>query len=34
VRARIIRALGVAGGAAAILLVLAGLGGFTHALTA
>jgi hypothetical protein len=34
VRSRIIRALGVAGGAAAILLVLAGLGGFTHALTA
>jgi hypothetical protein len=34
VRSRIIRALGVAGVAAAILLVLAGLGGFTHALTA
>ena len=34
VRTRIIRALGVAGVAAAILLVLAALGGFTHALTA
>jgi hypothetical protein len=34
VRARIIRALGVAGVAAVILLVLAGLGGFTHTLTA
>jgi hypothetical protein len=34
VRSRIIRALGVAGVAAVILLVLAGLGGFTHALTA
>jgi hypothetical protein len=33
-RSRIIRALGVAGAAAVILLVLAGLGGFTHALTA
>ena len=34
VRARIIRALGVAGVAAVILLVLAALGGFTHAVTA
>jgi hypothetical protein len=34
VRSRIIRALGIAGAAAAILLVLAGLGGFTHAVTA
>jgi len=34
VRTRIVRALGVAGVAAVILLVLAGLGGFTHALTA
>jgi hypothetical protein len=34
VRTRIIRALGAAGVAAVILLVLAGLGGFTHALTA
>jgi hypothetical protein len=34
VRSRIIRALGIAGVAAVILLVLAGLGGFTHALTA
>ena len=34
VRARIIRALGIAGVAALILLVLAGLGGFTHPLTA
>ena len=34
VRARIIRALGVAGAAALILLVLAALGGFTHPLTA
>jgi hypothetical protein len=34
VRSRIIRALGVAGVAAVILLVLAGLGGFTHTLTA
>jgi hypothetical protein len=34
VRTRIVHALGVAGVAAAILLVLAGLGGFTHALTA
>jgi hypothetical protein len=33
VRARIIRALGIAGVAAAILLVLAGTGGFTHAVT-
>jgi hypothetical protein len=33
-RARIIRALGIAGVAAVILLVLAGLGGFTHTLTA
>ena len=33
-RSRIIRALGVAGVAAAILLVLAGRGGFTHAVTA
>jgi hypothetical protein len=33
-RARIIRALGIAGVAAVILLVLAGLGGFTHILTA
>ena len=32
-RSRIIRALGVAGVAAAILLVLAGPGGFTHAVT-
>jgi hypothetical protein len=34
VRLRIIRALGVAGVVAAILLVLASLGGFTHAVTA
>jgi hypothetical protein len=34
VRNRIVHALGVAGVAAVILLVLAGLGGFTHALTA
>ena len=34
VRSRIIRALGVAGVAALILLVLAALGGFTHPLTA
>jgi hypothetical protein len=34
VRARIIRALGIAGVAALILLVLAALGGFTHPLTA
>jgi hypothetical protein len=34
VRFRIIRALGVAGAAALILLVLAGLGGFAHAVTA
>ena len=34
VRTRIIRALGVAGVAALILLVLAALGGFTHSLTA
>ena len=34
VRTRIIRALGIAGVAAVILLVLAALGGFTHALTA
>jgi hypothetical protein len=34
VRSRIIRALAIAGTAAAILLVLAGLGGFTHAVTA
>jgi hypothetical protein len=33
-RSRIIRALGVAGAAALILLVLAGTGGFTHAVTA
>jgi hypothetical protein len=33
-RSRIIRALGVAGVVAAILLVLASLGGFTHAVTA
>ena len=33
-RSRIIRALGVAGAAALILLVLAALGGFTHPLTA
>jgi hypothetical protein len=33
-RSRIIRALGVAGAAALILLVLAGTGGFTHAITA
>jgi hypothetical protein len=33
-RSRIIRAFGIAGVAAAILLVLAGLGGFTHAVTA
>ena len=33
-RSRIIRALGIAGVAAAILLVLAGTGGFTHAVTA
>jgi hypothetical protein len=34
VRPQIVRALGIAGVAAVILLVLAGLGGFTHALTA
>ena len=34
IRARIIRALGIAGVAALILLVLAALGGFTHPLTA
>jgi hypothetical protein len=34
VRTQIVRALGIAGVAAVILLVLAGLGGFTHALTA
>jgi hypothetical protein len=34
VRSRIIRALAIAGTAAAILLVLAGTGGFTHAVTA
>jgi hypothetical protein len=34
VRSRIIRALGITGVAAVILLVLAGLGGFTHAVTA
>ena len=34
VRTRIIRALGIAGVAALILLVLAALGGFTHPLTA
>jgi hypothetical protein len=34
VRSRIIRALAIAGVAAAILLVLAGTGGFTHAVTA
>ena len=34
VRSRIIRALGIAGVAAAILLVLAATGGFTHAVTA
>jgi hypothetical protein len=33
-RSRIIRALGIAGAAAAILLVLAGTGGFPHAVTA
>ena len=33
VRARIIRALAIAGAAALILLVLAGAGGFTHAVT-
>ena len=33
-RSRIIRALGIAGVAAAILLVLGGTGGFTHAVTA
>jgi hypothetical protein len=33
VRSRIIRALGVAGVAAVILLVLAATGGFTHAVT-
>lgn len=33
-RTRIIRVLGIAGMAAAILLVLAGTGGFTHAVTA
>jgi uncharacterized membrane protein YgaE (UPF0421/DUF939 family) len=32
-RARIIRALGIAGAAAVILLLLAGTGGFTHAVT-
>jgi hypothetical protein len=30
---RIIRALGIAGAAAVIMLVLAGTGGFTHAVT-
>ena len=34
VRSRIIRALGIAGAAAVILLVLAATGGFTHAVTA
>src|SRR5205809_2327478 len=34
VRTRIVRALGIAGVAALILLVLAALGGFTHTLTA
>jgi hypothetical protein len=34
VRLRIIRTLGIAGAAAVILLVLAGTGGFTHAVTA
>ncbi len=34
VRTRIVRALGTAGVAALILLVLAALGGFTHAVTA
>ena len=34
VRSRIIRALGIAGVAAVIMLVLAGTGGFTHAVTA
>ena len=34
VRTQIVRALGIAGVAAVILLVLAGFGGFTHALTA
>ena len=34
VRSRIIRALGIAGVAAVILLVLAAIGGFTHAVTA
>jgi hypothetical protein len=33
-RSRILRALGIAGAAAVILLVLAGTGGFTHAVTA
>ena len=33
-RSRIIRALGIAGVAAVIMLVLAGTGGFTHAVTA
>jgi hypothetical protein len=33
-RGRIIRALGIAGAAAVIMLVLAGTGGFTHAVTA
>jgi len=33
VRARIIRALGIAGAAAVIMLMLAGTGGFTHAVT-
>ena len=34
VRARIIRALAITGAAAVIMLVLAGTGGFTHAVTA
>ena len=34
VRSRIIRALGIAGAAAVIMLVLAALGGFPHAVTA
>ena len=34
VRSRIIRALAIAGATAVILLVLAGTGGFTHAVTA
>ena len=33
-RSRIIRALAIAGVAAVILLVLAAIGGFTHAVTA